>query len=289
MGSRFGGLKQIVPVGPHGETLLEYAVYDAARTGFGKAVIVIKSTFEQVFCEQVLPRLASHIDVDYTLQDKIPVVDKIDLSRGCLWGTGHAVLTVSEKINEPFVVINADDYYGLNAFSAAYDALQERWRSRNGLFFLVSYHLGATLSPNGPVSRGICELDGSKLTGLVEHMRLARIKGLAESDRKAGTRATYCLTTPVSMNFWGFTPDIFDYLCPLLESFIRECKHDPDQEFRLPDAVHQLVSTGRAEVEVIPAGKEWFGITYQADHDHVCRRIKRLIDVGTYPERLWED
>jgi len=287
MGSRFGGLKQIVPVGPRGETLLEYAIYDAARAGFGKAVVVIKSTFEQVFCEQVLPRLRGHIEVHFALQDKTPVVDEIDLTRNRLWGTGHAVLVAGQKIEEPFVVINADDYYGRNAFTAAHDAFQQRWQTGNASFFLVSYELGTTLSPHGPVSRAICELDGGKLTGLVEHTRLERNEGRVESSGEGEQPTTFGLATPVSMNFWGFSPELFRHLRPLLESFVREYANSPDQEFRLSDAVHQLVSTGVAEVDVLPEGKAWFGITYQADHDDVCRRIARLVNAGAYPEPLW--
>lgn len=281
MGSRFGGLKQILPVGPSGETLLEYAIYDAGNAGFGKVVIVIKSTFERVFCERILPRLSGRTDVHYVLQDRA------EICREDLWGTGCAILAVEERIDESFAVINADDYYGHNVFIPAYDALQERRHSRNGSFFLVSYELGATLSPNGPVSRGICTLDGSRLVSVIEHTRLELKNGRAESVTSAGEPETFDLATPVSMNFWGFTPDLFDRLRSVLDSFVRDRDNHPDREFRLPDAVCQLVSAGSANVEVIPAGEKWFGITYQADQYEVSRQITKLVDAGTYPNNLW--
>jgi len=285
MGTRFGGLKQLAPVGPNGETLLEYSVYDAAHAGFGQAVIVIKSTFERQFCDQVLPRLSRLIAADYVVQDKDPIPGEGGAPGQRVWGTAPAVLVAGRKIDRPFSVINADDFYGRAAFTAAGDALRRRWQSRNGSYFLVGYDLGATLSPNGPVSRGVCDLDGRMLTAIVEHTRLVNGDGHAES-LASEPRQIFDLETPVSMNFWGFTPDLFASLRPLLDAFVDESGDDPKREFRLPDAVHRLILAGTAEVEVIPAGAEWFGMTYQADHDHARRRIEALVDAGVYPARL---
>lgn len=195
---------------------------------------------------------------------------------------------VAEKsIDVPFVVLNADDHYGHEAFSAAYGALELRWQSRKGSYLLVSYELGTTLSPRGPVSRGICEMEGRKLTALTEYTHLQRNNGQAESLDQAAATTAFSLATPVSMNFWGFTPDLFSRLRPLLAKFARESSGKPDREFYLPDAIGKLVQIGNADVEVIPAGSEWFGMTYQSDHDVVCERIAGLIDAGVYPRQLW--
>ena len=247
---------------------------------------VIKSTFEQAFRERVLPRVSAHIATDYVLQDRDPVAgDGNGLPEGT-WGTAHAVLVAGRKIDRPFAVINADDYYGRNAFGAARDALREQRQSAS--FCLISYALGDTLSPNGPVSRAICEIDGDRLLRLTEHTHVERRNDKA---RSAGSEPpeTFDLATPVSMNFWGFTPDLLPKLDRLFRSFIRDNADDPQQEFRLPDAVHELLRAGDADVQGIPAGRDWFGMTYKADHEHARRRIEALIDAGSYPARLSAD
>ena len=285
MGSRFGGLKQLAPVGPGGESLLEYSLYDAERAGFTHAVIVIRSTFEHEFRDELLPRVSSGLSVSYTLPDRTPVLDDAAGLENGLWGTAHALLTAGDNIDGPFAVVNADDFYGRSAFAAARDALRER-RGRRGPYVLISYPLGSTLSPNGPVSRGICKLDGDRLKSVVEHTKLERGDGAAVSVGGAGNAGRFDLDTPVSMNFWGFTPDLLDKLVPLMEAFAESAAVRPGAELRLPDTIQYLLDSGRAAVDVIPAGEQWFGMTYEADLDDARRSILSLVDGGHYPRRL---
>lgn len=271
-GSRFGGVKQIAAVGPHGEALLEYSVHDAIRAGFGNTVFVINSAIEQAFREQVLCRFPESSNVRHTLQDSPR-------------GTGHALLAAAEEVTEPFVVINADDFYGRGAFDAAYAALRQR--RREGAYLLVSYPVAATLSPRGPVSRAVCELADERLTRIVEHANIERRNGRVTS---AGSNVmTLDPETPVSMNFWGFTPDVFARLELLWRKSAHRVAGDGAWEFRLPDAINEMVQAGHADVEVIPAGEAWFGITHKADRDLVRRNIRRLVDNGVYPAPLWAD
>ncbi len=281
MGSRFGGLKQLAAVGPHGEALLEYSLHDAKLAGFEQAVIVIRSTFEATFRDDVLPRLSRRMDVRYVLQDTTAVLGDERLLPNGLWGTGHAVLVAGRDIDGPFAVINADDFYGLSAYVAAAERLKEPARER---YVLISYAMGDTLSPNGPVSRGVCELDGTNLLSIVEHTRLARDNGDAISEIYPGER--FRLDTPVSMNFWGFTHDVLGRLEPLMEAFARDASIAPGSEFRLPDAIGELLSSHRVSVEVVPEGKTWFGMTYSADLDAARQSLAQLVERGSYPERL---
>jgi dTDP-glucose pyrophosphorylase len=281
MGSRFGGLKQLAPVGPNGEALLEYSLHDAKLAGFSRALIVIRESFEATFRDEVLPRLAERMPVSYALQDTTNVFERAGTLPGGLWGTGHAVLVAGRQIEGTFAVVNADDFYGRSAYVAAAERLGEL---DGGRYVLVSYAVGDTLSPNGPVSRGICELDGVNLRSIVEHTKLERDNGGVISHTHSSQR--FSLETPVSMNFWGFTPDVLDRLKPLMEAFALDASTAPGSELRLPDAVGELLSSGEVSVEVLPAGKTWFGMTYSADLDAARQSLARLIEEGSYPEQL---
>ena len=284
MGSRFGGLKQLAPVGPGGEALLEYSLHDAKLAGFCRAVIVIRSAFEETFRNDVLAKLSERMDVSYVVQDTTPLFEDAGLLPKGLWGTAHAVLVAGRQLVEPFAVVNADDFYGRAAYVAAAKRLNQLSSGEGGRYVLVSYALGNTLSSNGPVSRGICELDGTNLTSIVEHTQLEREDNEAVSHEQQGER--FGLDTPVSMNFWGFTPDVLERLLPLLEAFARDEATTPGSEWRLPDAVGELLCDGAVDVEVLPAGEAWFGITYAADLDEARLTLQRLIEEGRYPEQL---
>ena len=279
LGSRFGGLKQLAPVGPHGETLLEYSIYDAARAGFGKAVIVIAAAFESAFREQVQPRLATIVDVEYVLQDDTGIGGHPP----GLYGTAHAVLAAAPVVDGVFAVINADDFYGRAAYDAAHARLGDTQPHTRDTCFVIGYELGKTLSPAGPVSRAVIELDGARLTGLSEHPRIVKQGTHAASDVGGGQTETFSFDTPVSMNFWGFPPTLFDALLPLFHTFMGEEQRRPDAEFRLPDAVLALVRAGAASVIVERAGNEWFGMTYREDHDRTRQAIRQRIEAGEYP------
>ena len=281
MGSRFGGLKQLAPVGPNGEALLEYSLHDARLAGFSRALIVIRSSFEDTFRDEVLPRLAERMPVTYALQDTTNIFEREGTLPDGLWGTGHATLVAGRQIDGPFAVVNADDFYGRSAYVAAARRLAELDGDRH---VLVSYAVGDTLSPNGPVSRGICELDDTNLVSIVEHTELERDDDHVVSHTHPSDR--FELDAPVSMNFWGFTPDVLERLQPLMEAFAHDPSTVPGSEFRLPDAIGELLESGTVSVEVLPEGSTWFGITYSADLDAARRSLAALIEAGSYPERL---
>ena len=281
MGSRFGGLKQLAPVGPNGEALLEYSLHDAKLAGFSRALIVIRESFEDTFRDEVLPKLAERMPVSYALQDTTNVFEREGTLPDGLWGTGHATLVAGQQIDGPFAVVNADDFYGRSAYVAAAERLSQL---EGGRHLLVSYAAGDTLSPNGPVSRGICELNGANLVSVVEHTELERDDGHVISHTHPEEQ--FGLDVPVSMNFWGFTPDVLEHLKPLMEAFASRPSTAPGSEFRLPDAIGELLQSGAVSVEVLPAGRNWFGITYSADLDAARRSLAALIEAGSYPEQL---
>jgi len=285
LGSRFGGLKQIAPVGPDGETLMEYSVFDAARAGFARVVFVITSAIEQDFRRRLPARLGSVIDVTCARQDESVVAGQSSADAGRLWGTAHAVLSAEPCIDAPFAVINADDFYGRAAFQAAATALHRRAVPASGSYFVVGYPLGKTLSANGPVSRAVCRIEEGRLAGLVEYTRL-RARA-AEVWNDGEPPETFSPATPVSMNFWGFAPDVFARLRPMLSDFVRDYAGVPGKELYLPEAVGRLIASGDADVAVLPAGSDWFGMTYDADLAHVRQRIGALVDAGLYPRSLW--
>jgi len=283
MGTRFGGLKQLAPAGPNGEALLDYSVHDAWQAGFGKVVFVIKRDIEQAFRDRVLEHMPTSVEVRTVFQEE--ACDGLPGDRQ-LWGTGHAVLAAADVVTEPFAVINADDYYGPQAYMASV----ERFRSLDGAgrYFLVSYELGATLSPFGPVSRGICRLTGNDLREVTEYTRLVAGKEGVDSLDDDDVAGTFAPATPASMNFWGFTPGVFAQLERLFSEFIDTPATGREKEFYLSAAVNRLVQSQAATVEVIPAGKDWFGVTYPDDLERVRSRISGMIDDDRYPHCLWQ-
>ncbi len=290
MGSRYGGLKQIDPVGPGGETLLDYSVYDALRAGFDRAVFVIRRDIERDFKEAVGGRFKGRIDVDYTFQEieARPPGFSVPPDREKPWGTGHAVLTAATQVDGPFVVINADDFYGAGSFQALARHLRSAVLTDPPEYAMVGFHLRDTLSPHGSVARAICDCDTAGFLERIEERTDIRKRNhsVVFTDGQGGEQV---LTgaEPVSMNIWGFDPSIFELLGEKFGAFLKRAGADPKAEFYIPNGVNELIVEGRARVKVLSGGGPWFGITYPEDKAAVQEGIRQLIAEGQYPERLW--
>lgn len=278
MGSRYGGLKQIEPVGPSGETVLDYAVFDAIRAGFGRVVFIIRKEFEEAFNTTVIPKYAGRIATDFVYQslDDLPGGHAVPEGREKPWGTGHAVWCARSAIKGPFAVINADDFYGASSYQSLSRFL---WNAEGADYAIVGFRLANTLSDSGAVSRGVCREEGGRLSSIREEPSITR------PDVGFGRR--YSGSEIVSMNFWGFTPAIFDGLGQGLRAFLAVRGSDPKAEFYLPVAVSDLIHAGRANVKVIPSEDTWFGITYREDRPRVVSAIGDLVRRGLYSQPLF--
>lgn len=289
MGSRYGGLKQIDPVGVSGEAIIEYSIHDAIKAGFGKVVFVIRRDFEEIFREKIGGKFESKIDVDYAFQDLDAYIPKelaIPSDRTRPWGTGHAVLVAKDRIKEPFAVINADDYYGTNAFEEISKFLiNESAPDRHAM---VGYVLSNTLSDHGTVNRGVCKKDSNgNLIEVIERYRLKKNNGSAEFYDDEGNRSTTALDSVVSMNFWGFHPAIFDTYESMFHEFIRKKINVEKSEFLIPTLVFSQIQSGQATYKVITCEDKWFGVTYKADKEPVQRAFAAMTKRGVYPSPLW--
>ena len=288
MGSRYGGLKQLDGVGPSGETIMDYSIYDAIRAGFGKVVFVIRRDFETDFREKVLSKYRDHIPVEVVFQsiDALPAGFKAPAERVKPWGTNHAVLMGKDVIREPFLVINADDFYGRDSFAVIGRELSAA--TGRGNYCMVGFRVGNTLSESGTVSRGVCTTDAEGyLTGVVERTDIARRDGKISFTGDDGQMETTAETPPVSMNMWGFTPDYFEYSDDYFRQFLAENIDNPKSEFYIPSMVNELLVTSRARVKVLDTTSQWFGVTYAEDRPSVIGKIARLVAAGEYPERLF--
>jgi len=288
MGSRYGGLKQIEPVGPNGETILEYSVFDAIRAGFGKVVFVIRESFADDFKTRFEPKLAGKIKIEYAYQeiDKLPEGFSLPEDREKPWGTGHAVLMAKNIIKEPFATINADDFYGAEAYQVIAEYLKQTEIQEK--YAMVGYQLNNTLSDFGSVSRGICITDNNNhLTKITEthKIRLEGTQILCESENNGEVELTGKET--VSMNFWGFQPSIFNYIENQFIDFLKLNINQPKSEFYIPFVVFEMIKRKQVVVEVLTADSPWFGITYKEDKPFVIQQIQNLTDQGIYPEKLW--
>jgi dTDP-glucose pyrophosphorylase len=286
LSSRYGGLKQIVPVGPNGEAILDYSVYDAVRAGFGKLVFVIRKEIEQVFRDAVGSRFEAHIEVDYVFQElnKLPSAYRVPSGRTKPWGTMHAVLMAEGVVREPFAVINADDFYG----AGGYRVLAQHLVSGTSDYAMVGFILRNTLSEFGTVSRGLCQIDSSNyLRSIVELSSIERDDGHARNMEPDGKVTTLTGDELVSMNMWGFMPAIFGQLRELFREFLERSGSEMESEAYLPTAVNQLIATGQARVKALFTHDSWCGVTYREDHTHVVNFIHSLVEAGRYPERLW--
>ena len=292
MGSRYGGLKQIDPVGPSGETVLDYAVFDAVRAGFARVVFVIRRDFEALFREKIGARYAGRVQVDYVFQaiDMLPPGFAVPAGREKPWGTGHAVWCAREAITGGFAVINADDFYGVDSFARLARFLGETPHAKTkapsaapaapARFAMVGFKLSNTLSEHGTVARGLCSSDANgDLTSIVEQTGIAR--------EEVGAGRKYSPDLIVSMNCWGFTPALFKGLDAQFREFLAARSSDPKAEFYLPAAVSAMIARGEASVTVLPTESTWFGVTYREDKPRVEAAIRALVETGKYPAKLW--
>lgn len=290
MGSRYGGLKQLDGLGPNGETIMDYSIFDAIRGGFGKVVFVIRKDFEKDFREKILSKYEHHIPVELVFQGLNNLPEGFTCPEGRVkpWGTNHAVLMGKDVIKEPFAVINADDFYGRDSFAVLGAALSKMAGKKND-YCMVGYRVGNTLSDSGSVARGICEKDADDyLTTVVERTAIERINGKVSFKDENGVMQTIGDNTPVSMNMWGFTPDYFDYSEDYFKTFLRENMSNLKAEYFIPMMVNKLINEGTARVKVLDTTSKWFGVTYAADRQGVVDKIKALVDAGEYPNTLFQ-
>ena len=288
MGSRYGGLKQIDPVGPSGETLMDYSIYDAIRAGFGKLVFIIRKDIEAQFKEFIGTRYEKRIPVEYVYQelDKIPAGFTIPEGRTKPWGTTQAILMSTGVIHEPFAVINADDFYG----AEGYRALAAHLTSGTPDLAMVGFTLRNTLSDFGSVARGVCRVNSENYLEYIEELTKVErdgAEGAAKNTDPAGNVTKLTGNEAVSMNMWGFTPQVFGLLEQNFLEFLRHSGSELKSECYIPNTVGALVTSGKARVKVLPTNDSWFGVTYRQDHATVVENINRLVQAGIYPQRLW--
>lgn len=289
MGSRYGGLKQLDGLGPSGETIMDYSVYDALRAGFGKIVFVIRHDFEQEFREKIISRYEGHVPVEVVFQDlnNLPEGFTAPEGRTKPWGTGHAVLMGKDVIHEPFAVINADDYYGADSFRVLADFLTSV-AGKSNTYGMVGFNISNTLSENGGVSRGYCKVDEQGyLTDVTECHGIERKDGKLIHVLADGSVADFPENASVSMNMWGFTPDYFQYSEEAFVEFLKVNGKELKSEFYIPSVVNDLIKQGKISLKVEKTSSRWFGVTYAADRAATVDEFKRLVDEGVYPSPLF--
>jgi hypothetical protein len=289
-GSRFGGLKQLVPVGPDGETLTDYAVFDAFRAGVRRAVFVVRRDMEREFHETLGRRYAKRLEVAYAYQEMgdLPTGFAVPPGRTKPWGTGHAVLSAKGQVTGPFIAINADDWYGAEGFAKLATFLSEPRPVRPAGWALVAFRLAKTLSEHGVVSRGVCETAaGGRLRSVTEYTGILRGADGLLGAGPGGVARRFTGDEAVSLNLWGFTPALFDELDATFSVFLRERGGDPSAEFYLPAAVDAALRTGRSEVNLLPTEETWFGVTYREDLPRVRAAVAERVAAGLYPRPLW--
>ena len=289
MGSRYGGLKQLDGLGPNGETIMDYSIFDAIRGGFGKLVFVIRKSFEEDFRNKILSKYENHIPCELVFQDLNDLPEGFTCPEGRQkpWGTNHAVLMGKSVIKGPFAVINADDFYGRDSFAVIGKQLSEMGDKQNE-YCMVGYRVGNTLSESGSVARGVCETnEAGYLTGVVERTAIERIDGDIQFIDENGQKVVLEENVPVSMNMWGFTPDYFVHSEKYFVDFLKENIDKPKSEFFIPLVVNELITKGIATVKVLDTTAKWFGVTYAADRQGVVDKIQALVDAGEYPNKLF--
>ena len=292
MGSRYGGLKQLDGLGPNGETIMDYSIYDAIKAGFGKIVFVIRKDFEQEFREKVLSKYEGHIpaEVCYQSLDALPEGITVPEGREKPWGTNHAVMMAKDLIHEPFCVINCDDFYNRDSFMVIGKFLADLPDNLTNTYAMVGFRVGNTLSENGTVARGVCSKDENDLlTTVVERTEIMRVDGKVSYKDENGEWVAIEDNTPVSMNMWGFTPDYFAHSDAYFKQFLSDPKNqaNPKAEFFIPLMVNELVNNGTSTVKVLDTTSKWFGVTYSADRQATVDRIQALVNEGVYPSKLF--
>ena len=281
MGSRYGGLKQLDPVGPSGETIIDYSVYDAIRAGFNKVVFIIRKDFEKDFRSKITNKYKDKIRVEFAFQDLNDLPEGFLCPEGRVkpWGTGHAILTASQLIHEPFVAINGDDFYGRESFEIVADYYQDK----NATYSMVVFQLDKTLSEFGGVTRGLCTVKNDLLDTVIETGELKRSGSGVSSDRDIQLDGS----EPVSMNVWGFTPDLFDHLRAMFVDFLHKEGDEMKSEYLIPTVINNLIRSGEKDIHVLRTGSKWFGVTYKEDKPFVTEQVQLLVDHGVYPKQLF--
>lgn len=287
MASRYGSMKQTEGFGPSGETIMDYSIYDAIKAGFGKVVFIIRKDFAENFKMQFDPKLKGKIEVDYVYQELTSFVESAELvyNRTKPWGTGHAILCAKDAVQEPFAVINADDYYGPDAFRQASLFLQNQCNENT--YAIIGYKLDTTLSDHGTVSRGVCQVDASgNLTSITERTKIFRENGKVIYDDN-GLKSEVDGDSSVSMNFWCFHPSVFESSQNLFKEFVASNFENPKSEFFIPIIADEFITHKNNVIKVVPTSATWFGVTYKEDAVGVKENINKLIDDNTYPPNLW--
>ena len=289
VGSRYGGLKQIEPIGPSGEIIIDYSVFDAKRAGFGKVVFIIRKDIEQDFKTVIGSHLEGHIQIEYAFQelDKLPPGFATPPDRTKPWGTGHAILCSRELVHEPFAVINADDFYGRSAYATIHDYLVNL-KPSDTTYTMVGYAIRNTLSPHGSVTRGLCQTNAEgMLESVVERFKVERTQDGARFQDETGTWHNLTGDEIASMNLFGFTPAIFDQLASAFPDFLKTAQGNLKAEFLLPALVDSFIKAEQCRLKVLTTQEQWFGVTYKDDKPEVQSNIRRLVDAGVYPKKLW--
>jgi NDP-sugar pyrophosphorylase family protein len=289
MASRYGSLKQIQQFGPSGETIVDYSIYDAIRAGFGKIVFIIRKEFEKEFKEIFEPKLKGKVATDYVFQEMGAFLDGYPMpaDRSKPWGTAHAVLCAKDAINEPFAVINADDFYGRDSFEKAAAFLKND--AKPNVYAVVGYQLNKTISEHGSVSRGVCAADSnSNLAAINERTKVYKDGDQIVYEDADGSKHAMAPETPVSMNFWGFHPSVFELSQNLFKEFLKKDGDKPKSEFFIPIVIDHFIQNKLGVVNVIPTGAQWFGVTYKEDAPGVQESLSALVNSGEYPDNLWK-
>ena len=293
MGSRYGGLKQLDTLGPQGQSIMDYSIYDAIQAGFGKIVWVIRRDFEQQFREQILSKYEGHVPCELCFQslDALPEGFTVPEGRTKPWGTNHAVMMGEKIIHEPFAVLNCDDFYDRDAFRVMANFLSNLPEGSTGKYAMVGFRVGNTLSESGTVSRGVCENDDQThlLKSVVERTKIERHGDTVQYLDENGQWVSIPDTTPVSMNFWGFTPDYFAYSDAYFREFLSDPKNqqNPKSEFFIPLMVDRLIKQGKATCEVLDTTSKWFGVTYPEDRPEAVAKLAALHEKGQYPDKMF--
>ncbi len=286
MGTRYGGNKQLDEVGPSGETIIDYSIYDAIRAGFGKIVFVIRRDIEEQVKERFVKKLKGKIEVDYVFQEitNLPEGVKVNPERQKPWGTSHAILVTVSKIKEPFGVINADDYYGVESFKILHDFLMND--KDPNCYCIVGYKMGNTLSEHGHVNRGVCGVENGLLKNIVETRQIEKTTFGAQAPGSDGSILKFTGNEVVSMNLWGFKPSCFDFLGAEFKSFINKNGMDLKAELDIPTSIDKFVKNGEITIKILMSNERWFGVTYREDKPFVVESINKMIGKGVYPSKI---
>jgi dTDP-glucose pyrophosphorylase len=288
MGTRYGGNKQLDEVGPSGETIIDYSIYDAIRAGFGKIVFVIRRDIEEQVKERFVERLKGKIEVDYVFQEisNLPEGVKVSPDRQKPWGTSHAILVTEQKIKEPFGVINADDYYGVESFKILHDFLVNDTDPNN--YCIVGYKMRNTLSDHGHVNRGVCRVgDDGLLKNIVETRQIEKTPDGAKAPDQSGNMELFTGEEVVSMNLWGFKPSCYTFLGDEFRNFLNTSGMDPKAELDIPTSVDKFVKSGEITIKILMSNERWFGVTYREDKPYVVDSINAMISKGVYPSKIY--